>query len=123
MGEAEVSLEANQLPRRNIRSLRRNGRNLRVRLRKVEPHSEDNHRLSKEGSIMNREEIMLMQILFLVLEVEAEEEEELSHVSHVGRMGTSHSSVQRRRRMEEKLTSLKHRGVMLKMKAQKVEGR
>jgi hypothetical protein len=37
-----------------------------------------------------------MQTLFLVLEAEVEEEVELSHVSHVGRMGTGHSSVQRR---------------------------
>ena len=31
-------------------------------------------------------EIMLMQTLFLTLEVKVEEEEELSHVLHVGRM-------------------------------------
>jgi hypothetical protein len=68
-------------------------------------------------------EIMLMQTLFLVLEVEVEEEEELSHVLHVGRMGTSHLSVQRRRRMQEKLTSLKRRGVMLRMKMQTAEDR
>jgi hypothetical protein len=47
---------------------------------------------------MISEVIMLMQILFLVLEVEVEEEVELSHVLHVGKMDTSHSSVQRKRR-------------------------
>jgi hypothetical protein len=72
---------------------------------------------------MINEEIMLMQTLFLVLEVEVEEEEELSHVSHVGRMGTGHLSVQRRRKMQEKLTSLKHRGVMSRMKMHIAEDR
>jgi hypothetical protein len=49
------------LPRINIRSPRRNGRNLRVRLKEVEPHSEDNHILNREGNIMINEEIMLMK--------------------------------------------------------------
>jgi hypothetical protein len=71
---------------------------------------------------MISEEVMLIQTLFLVLEVEVEEEVELSRVLHVGRMGTSHSSVQRKRRTLEKLTSLKHRGVMLRMNTQEVEG-
>jgi hypothetical protein len=62
------------LPRRNIRSPRRNGRNLRVRLREVEPHSKDSNMLSRGDSIVNREGIMLMQTLFLVLE-EGEEAE------------------------------------------------
>jgi hypothetical protein len=56
------------LPRTNIRSLRRIGRNLRLELREVEPH--------REGSILTREEIMLTITLFLVLEVEEEEEAE-----------------------------------------------
>jgi hypothetical protein len=64
----EVIPEANQLPQINIRSPRRTGRNLRLKLREVEPHS--------EGNILNREEIMLTIILFLVLEVEEEEEVE-----------------------------------------------
>jgi hypothetical protein len=72
--------------------------------------------LSRERQQMIRVVIMLMQTLFLILEVEVEEEEESSHVLHVGRMGTSHSSVQRRRRIQEKLTSLRRRGVMLRMK-------
>jgi hypothetical protein len=36
---------------------------------------------------------MLTKILFLIPEVEEEAEVELSHVSHVGRMGTGHLSV------------------------------
>jgi hypothetical protein len=56
------------LPRTNIRSPRRTGRNLRLELREVGPHIEEN--------ILNREEIMLIIILFLILEVEEEEEVE-----------------------------------------------
>jgi hypothetical protein len=56
------------LPKINIRSPRRNGRNLRLKLREVEPH--------REGRIMSKEEIMLTTTLFLVLEVEEEEEVE-----------------------------------------------
>jgi hypothetical protein len=64
------------LSRKNIRSPRRNGRNLRVRLREVDPHSEDNHMLNREDNIQSRVEDMLMAILFLILEVEEEEEVE-----------------------------------------------
>jgi hypothetical protein len=63
------------LPRTNIRSPRRTGRNLILKLREVEVHREGNM-LNKEGSILSREEIMLIAILFLVLEVEEEEEVE-----------------------------------------------
>jgi hypothetical protein len=56
------------LPKTNIRSPRNTGRNLRLVLREVEPHSEDN--------IMSREEIMLTTTLCLILEVEEEEEVE-----------------------------------------------
>ena len=73
---AEVIPEASQLPRKNSRSPRRNGRNLRLAQREVEPHSEGNNFLNREGSIMSREEIMLTTTLFLVLEVEEEEEVE-----------------------------------------------
>ena len=111
------------MPRRNIRSPRRNGRNLRVKLKEVEPHSEDNNMLSRGDSIMNSEEIMLMQTLFLVPEVGEEAEVESSHVSHVERMDIKQLTVQTGKRMEEKLTSLKRRGVMLRMKTRKVEGR
>jgi hypothetical protein len=55
---------------------------------------------------------------FLVPEVEEEAEVESSHASHVERMGTSHLTVHIRRRMEEKLTSLRHRGEMLKQKTE-----
>jgi hypothetical protein len=58
-----------------IRNPRRTGRNLRLELREVEAHSEGNM-LNREGSIPNREEIMLIIIFFLVLEVEEEEEVE-----------------------------------------------
>ena len=102
------------MPKKNFRSTRRIGRDLRVKLKEVEPHS--------RGSKMISKEIMLTLTHFLVPEVEEEAAEELSHVSHVERMGTSHSSVQRRRKMEEKLTSLKRRGMMLTMKTPEVGG-
>jgi hypothetical protein len=63
------------LPRINTRIPRRNGRNLRVRLREVEPHR-DNHMLNREGNILSRVEDMLTTILFLIPEVEEEEEVE-----------------------------------------------
>jgi hypothetical protein len=63
------------LPKINIISPRRTGRNLRLELREVEPHSMGNM-LNREDNILSREEIMLTTILFLVLEVEEEEEVE-----------------------------------------------
>jgi hypothetical protein len=63
------------LPRINIRSPRKIGRNLRLKLRAVEVHSEV-HMLNREDNILSREEIMLTTKLFLVLEVEEEEEVE-----------------------------------------------
>jgi hypothetical protein len=56
------------LPRINIRSPRRTGRNLRLELREVEAH--------RKGNILSREEIMLIIIFFLILEVEEQEEVE-----------------------------------------------
>jgi hypothetical protein len=56
------------LPKINIRSPKRTGRNLRLELKEVEPH--------REGNILSREEIMLTITLFLVLEAEEEEEVE-----------------------------------------------
>jgi hypothetical protein len=51
------------------------GRNLRLRQREVEVHSEGDM-LSNENNILSREEDMLIIIGFLVPEVEEEEEVE-----------------------------------------------
>jgi len=64
------------LPRTNIRSPRKTGRNLRLVQRGVEPHSEGSNMLKNEGSIMSKKAIMLTITLFLVLEAEEEEEVE-----------------------------------------------
>jgi hypothetical protein len=64
------------LPTINIRNPRRNGRNLRVKLREVEPHRGGINMLNREGSILSREETMLTTIPFPILEVEEEEEVE-----------------------------------------------
>jgi hypothetical protein len=58
-----------------IISLRKNGRNLNLILREVEAHNKGNT-LDKEGSMLIREESMLIPTCFLVLEVEEEEEVE-----------------------------------------------
>ena len=63
------------MPKTNIKSPRKTGRNLRLELREVEVHSEGNM-LNREDNILRREEIMLITTLFLVLEVEEEEEVE-----------------------------------------------
>jgi hypothetical protein len=63
------------LPRINIRIPRRTRRNLRLKPRKVESHSEGNM-LTREDNILSREDIMLIIIFFLVPEVEEEEEVE-----------------------------------------------
>jgi hypothetical protein len=54
-------------------------------------------------------------------EVEEEAEEELSHVSHVERMDTKPWIVQTGKWTEEKLTLLRRRGVMLRMKMKTLE--
>jgi hypothetical protein len=82
----------------------------------VVPHRKD-HTLNNEGSIMSIREIMLRQILLLVPEVE----EESSHVLHVGRMDIKSLIVQIGKWTEEKITSLRCRGVMLRMKTPEVE--
>jgi hypothetical protein len=64
------------LPKRETRSPKRNGRNLRVKLREVGPHREGSHMLNKENNILSREEGMLMETLFLIPEAEEEEEVE-----------------------------------------------
>ena len=79
--------------------------------------------LSREDNRTINEVIMLMQTLFLVLEVGVEGEEESSHVLHVGRMGTSHLSVQRKRRKLGRPTSLRHRGKILRQNTLKAEDR
>jgi hypothetical protein len=63
------------LPRKEPKSPRRSGRNLRVNQKEVEPHSEGNM-LRKEINILSRAEDILTTTLFLVLEVEEEEEVE-----------------------------------------------
>jgi hypothetical protein len=63
------------LPKKNIISPWKTGRNLRLEQREVEVHSEGNT-LSKENNILSREEDMLIIIGFLVPEVEEEEEVE-----------------------------------------------
>jgi hypothetical protein len=76
--------------------------------------------LSQGGSIQSRMADMMMPTLFLVPEVEEEAEEESSHVLHVGRMDIKPWIVQTGRWTEEKLTSQRRRGVMLRMKTPEV---
>jgi hypothetical protein len=64
---------------------------------------------------------MLTPTLFLVPEVEEEAKEESSHVSHVERTDIKLLIVQTGNQTEEKLTSLRRRGVMLRMKMQTAE--
>jgi hypothetical protein len=63
------------LPRINSTSPGRNGRNLRVKLKEVGPHSEG-HMWSRKDSIQSRVEDILMETLFLVPEEEEEVEVE-----------------------------------------------
>jgi hypothetical protein len=88
----------------------------------VEVHSEAST-LNNEGNRQNRAEDTLIITHFLVPEVEEEAEVESSHASHVERMDIKQLTVQIGKRMEEKLTSLRHRGKLLKQKTQKTEGR
>jgi hypothetical protein len=77
--------------------------------------------LSRGGSKMISKEDMLTRIHFLVPEVEAEVEEELSHVLHVVKTDTKPLTVQTGKWTEEKLTSLRRRSVMLRVKMQTAE--
>ena len=63
------------MPRTITRSPRRNERNLRVRLKEVEPHSNAS-RQNQEGSRQNKAEDMLTRIHFIEPEAEEEVEEE-----------------------------------------------
>jgi hypothetical protein len=87
----------------------------------VEVHIEAST-LNNEGSIQNRVEDTLIITRFLIPEVEEEAKVESSHASHVERMDTRQLTIQIGRKMEGKLTSLRHRGEMLKPKTQKMEG-
>jgi hypothetical protein len=107
------------LPKINIKIPRRNGRDLRVELREVEPHRGSNM-LSRGDNIQIRVVVMMMQTLFLVPEVGEEAEEESSHVLHVGKMDTRPLTVQTEKWTEGKLTSLRHTGVMLRMRTPEV---
>jgi hypothetical protein len=112
------------LPKKEFRSPRRIGEDLREKLKEVEPRSRGSKILSRGDSDRISKEIMLMQIHFLVPEVEAEVEEELSHVSHVVKMDIRPWTIQRGRWTEEMLTSLKRsRGVMSRAKMLTAEGR
>ena len=110
------------MPRKNSKSPRRNGRNLGVKMKEVEPHRGSNM-LSRGDNIQSRVADMLTPTHFLVPEVGEEAEEESSHVLHVGRMDTNLLIVQTGKWTEEKLTSLRRRGVMLRTKMQTVEDR
>jgi hypothetical protein len=65
--------------------------------------------------MINKED-MLTRIYFLVPEVEAEVGEELSHALHVVKTDTKPWTVQTGKWTEEKLTSLRRRGVTWRMK-------
>jgi len=101
------------LPKTGFRNPKITGRSLRPEWKEVEVLSKAST-LSSECSRKNKVEDTLMLILFLVPEVEEEAEEESSHVTHVGRMDIRQLIVQIGRKMEEKLTSSRHRGELLK---------
>jgi hypothetical protein len=109
------------LPKKEHISPRRNGGNLRIRWKGAKPHNRGSNMLSQGDNILSRVADMLTRTLFLVLEVEVEAEEESSHALHVERMDTKPLIVHTRNRTEEKLTSLRRRGVMLRTKMQTVE--
>ena len=71
------------MPKRELKSPRRIGKGLRVKLKEVIPHRGGSKMLSRGGSKMISKGDMLMPIHFLVPEVEEEAEEELSHASRV----------------------------------------
>jgi len=99
------------LPKKEFRSPRRMGEDLREKLRGVEPHSRGSKILSRGGRKRNSREDMQMPTHFLVPEAEEEAEEELSRVSRVVKTAINQWIVQRGKWTEEKLTLLRHRGV------------
>jgi hypothetical protein len=101
---------------------RTTGKSLRLEQKEVEVHNEGST-LNNEGSKQNRAEDTLIITHFLVPEVEEEAEVESSHASHVERMDTKQLNLQIGKGIEEKLTSPRHRGEMMKQKTQKTEGR
>ena len=97
------------------RNPRTTGRSLRLEQKEVEVHSEAST-LNNEGSRQNKAEDMLITTHFLVPEVEKEAEVESSHASRVERMDIKQLTIQIGKRTEEKLTSSKHGGEMLRQK-------
>ena len=53
-GRGKSQPRGKQLPRKNIKSPWRNGRDLRVRLREVEPHSRGSHKLNRGSNMLSR---------------------------------------------------------------------
>jgi hypothetical protein len=102
--------------RREHRSPKRIGKNLRVELKEVEPHSKGSKILSRGGRQRISKEDMLTPTHFLVPEVEEEAEEESSHVLHVVKTATKPLTVQTGRWTGEMLTSLRRRDVTWRMK-------
>ena len=116
-----ASQRVSQLPKIGSRNPRTTRKSLRLEWKEVEVHSEA-RMLNSEGSRQNRAEDTLTITHFLVPEVEEEAEVESSHASHVEIMDTRQLTVQIERKIEEKLTSSRHRGELLKQKTQKTEG-
>jgi hypothetical protein len=121
-GRGRSQQKVSQLPKIGSRNPRMTGRSLRLEQKEVEVHSEAST-LNSEGSRQNRAEDTLTITHFLVPEVEEEAEVESSHASRVERMDIKQLTVQIGKRTEEKLTSPRHRGEMLRQKTQKTEGR
>jgi hypothetical protein len=109
------------LPKIGSRNPRTTRKSLRLEHKEVEVHNEAST-LNNEGSIQNRVEDTLIITHFFIPEVEEEAEVESLHASRVERMDTRQLTIQIGRRMEDKLTSSRHRGEMLKQKTQKTEG-
>ena len=109
------------MPKNEHRSPRRIGSDLRVKLRKEEPHSKGSKILSRGGSKMTSREDMLTRIHFLVPEVEEEAEEELSHVLRVEKTDIKLWTIQTGRWTKETPKSLRRRGRTWRMRTLGVE--